>query len=203
MSGRLGSEIETDFSDVHEKKNRSPEMNYMHTIDGGNKDQDMGEFVIQNTIIVRIPILRVKKLTEDAILPTQGSPGAAGWDVCSTVDIKILGIDSILIWKHVISISTGLAFQIPPGYRVSVRPRSGLAFKHGITVINSPGTIDSDYRGELKIGLVKLTPGNYTVKKGDRVAQICLEKVEEFSLREVDNIDETERGEEGIGSTGK
>jgi dUTP pyrophosphatase len=99
-------------------------------------------------------------------------------------------------------VATGLALAIPPGFEIQVRPRSGLALKHGITVPNTPGTIDSDYRGELKVILINLGSAAFTVRRGDRVAQLVLAPVVQASWLEVDELDETARGAGGFGSTG-
>ena len=99
-------------------------------------------------------------------------------------------------------IGTGLYIALPEGFEAMIRPRSGMAFKHGITVINSPGTIDADYRGEIKIALVNLSQENFTIKNGDRVAQMVVNKYEQVSFNLTDSLDDTERGEGGYGHTG-
>jgi len=100
------------------------------------------------------------------------------------------------------AVATGLAVAIPPGYEIQVRPRSGLALKHGITVPNTPGTIDSDYRGELKVILINLGAEDFAIRRGDRIAQLVLSPVVRASWLKVDELDETQRGEGGFGSTG-
>jgi dUTP pyrophosphatase len=100
------------------------------------------------------------------------------------------------------AVATGLALAIPQGYEIQVRPRSGLALKHGITVPNTPGTIDSDYRGELKVILINLGPEPFAIARGDRVAQLVLAPVVQAAWAEVEQLDATERGEGGFGSTG-
>jgi dUTP pyrophosphatase len=100
-------------------------------------------------------------------------------------------------------ISTGLFIALPAGYEAQIRPRSGLAFKHGITVLNSPGTIDADYRGELKVLLVNLSNETFEIKDGERIAQLVLAKHEQAQWKPVQNLDETNRGAGGFGSTGK
>ena len=99
-------------------------------------------------------------------------------------------------------IGTGLYIALPEGFEAMIRPRSGMAFKHGITVINSPGTIDADYRGEIKIALVNLSQENFTIKNGDRVAQMVVNKYEQVSFNLTDSLDDTERGVGGYGHTG-
>jgi dUTP pyrophosphatase len=99
-------------------------------------------------------------------------------------------------------VATGLAFAIPPGFEIQVRPRSGLALKHGISIPNSPGTIDSDYRGEVRVILINLGDAPFEVRRGDRIAQLVLAPVTRASWLPVDELDETARGEGGFGSTG-
>lgn len=140
-------------------------------------------------------ILRFKKLVPDAVIPKRGSAEAAGLDLVAVED-TIIGRNS-----HGF-VSTGLAIAIATGYEGQVRPRSGLAAKNGITVLNTPGTIDSDYRGELKVILFNTTEVPYTVQKGDRIAQLVIAPVILCDPVEVEEFDETERGENGFGSTG-
>ena len=99
-------------------------------------------------------------------------------------------------------VGTGIYMALPEGYEAMIRPRSGMAFKYGITVINSPGTIDADYRGEIKIALVNLSKGVFTIKNGDRVAQMVINKYEQIRFNLTDSLDETERGSGGYGHTG-
>lgn len=100
-------------------------------------------------------------------------------------------------------IPTGLAIQIPPGYEGQIRPRSGLALEHGVTVLNAPGTLDSDYRGEVGVLLINHGQDDFWIKHGDRIAQLVIAKVERIDVLEVTELDETERGAGGFGSTGK
>ena len=102
-----------------------------------------------------------------------------------------------------VMIPTGLRIALPKGYEAQVRPRSGLAAKHGITVLNSPGTIDADYRGEICVILVNLSKDDFTINPGERIAQMVIARHESIEWNEVDNLDSTERGEGGFGSTGK
>lgn len=128
-------------------------------------------------------------------LPGYATDGAAGMDVVSAEDVTIAPGA-----RH--AVATGLALAIPSGYEVQVRPRSGLALKHGITVPNTPGTIDSDYRGELKVILINLGAEAFAVRRGDRVAQLVLAPVTRAAWLTVEELDETARGEGGFGSTG-
>ena len=143
-----------------------------------------------------IPV-QVKRLPhgEGLPLPAYATAGAAGMDVVSAEDVAIAcGA------RH--AVATGLALAIPEGYEIQVRPRSGLALKHGITVPNTPGTIDSDYRGELKVILINLGDAPFAIARGDRVAQLVLTPVVQAAWVEVEELDATERGEGGFGSTG-
>lgn len=100
-------------------------------------------------------------------------------------------------------ISTGIYIQLPPGYEAQIRPRSGLAFKHGISIVNSPGTIDADYRGEIRVILVNLSDEEFVVNDGERICQMIISKHERIEWQEVDTLDESDRGEGGFGHTGK
>lgn len=128
-------------------------------------------------------------------LPRYATAGAAGMDVVSAEDATIAPGG-----RH--AVATGLAVAIPAGFEIQVRPRSGLALKHGISVPNAPGTIDSDYRGELKVILINLGREPFAIQRGDRVAQLVLAPVTRAGWVEVAELDETERGEGGFGSTG-
>ncbi len=128
-------------------------------------------------------------------LPAYATSGAAGMDVVSAEDVTLAPGA-----RH--AVATGLSMAIPQGYEIQVRPRSGLALKHGITVPNTPGTIDSDYRGELKVILINLGDEPFAIARGDRVAQLVLAPVVQAAWDEVAELDATERGEGGFGSTG-
>ncbi|MFM5924081.1 MAG: dUTP diphosphatase [Novosphingobium sp.] len=143
-----------------------------------------------------VPV-RVKRLAhgEGLDLPVYATAGAAGMDVVSAEDVTIAPGA-----RH--AVATGLSFAIPHGFEIQVRPRSGLALKHGITVPNTPGTIDSDYRGELKVILINHGDADFAIQRGDRVAQLVLAPVTRASWLIADELDETERGEGGFGSTG-
>ncbi len=128
-------------------------------------------------------------------LPAPASAGAAGLDIVAAETITLRPGS-----RH--AVPTGFAMAIPPGFEVQVRPRSGLALNHGITVLNAPGTIDSDYRGEVKILLVNLSDDAFTIKRGDRIAQLVPAAVAAAVCAEVAALDSTERGSGGFGSTG-
>ena len=141
--------------------------------------------------------VKVRRLPhgEGLDLPAYATAGAAGMDVVAAEDVTIAPGG-----RH--AVATGLSMAIPEGYEIQVRPRSGLAFKHGISVPNAPGTIDSDYRGELKVLLINHGDAEFAIARGDRVAQLVLAPVTRAAWQEVDDLDATERGEGGFGSTG-
>jgi len=139
--------------------------------------------------------IKIKKLHNNAIIPIYQSSGAAGFDLHA--------LDSMIIRAGQRAIvPTGLAFEIDFGFEVQVRPRSGLALKNGITVLNSPGTVDSDYRGEIKIILVNHGDKDFCVNVGDRIAQAVVCEVHRAEFEEVDEISQTVRGDGGFGSSG-
>jgi dUTP pyrophosphatase len=140
--------------------------------------------------------LKIKKLNSEAVIPAYQTKEAAGFDLHSIEDVVINPGERKLI-------GTGLAFEIEFGYEVQIRPRSGLAFKHGITVLNSPGTIDSDYRGEIKVLLINHSNSPFEIKKGERIAQAVVAPVIQAEIIEVEELSSTDRGEGGFGSTGK
>lgn len=132
----------------------------------------------------------------DLPLPSRGTPRAAGYDIRSAEDEVVLQPGEIRL------VSTGLVMELPEGMECQVRPRSGLALKHGITLPNSPGTIDPDYRGELRIIMQNLGTKAVTLIRGERIAQLIFARFEAPEVLEVDELSETERGEGGFGSTG-
>jgi len=133
----------------------------------------------------------------DLKLPTYESPGAAGMDVAAAIESDIM-----LEPGQRCAVPTGLAMAVPSGHEIQVRPRSGLALRHGVTVANAPGTIDSDYRGELMVLLINLGDETFTITRGMRVAQLVLAPVIQASIDIVESLDGTERGDGGFGSTG-
>ena len=134
---------------------------------------------------------------EGAVLPSYQSRGAAGADVSASLPSPL----TIAPGERAL-VPTGLFLEIPEGYEVQVRPRSGLAARHGITVLNAPGTIDSDYRGEVKVLLVNLGQESFTIAPGDRIAQLVAAKVERATFTETQALGVTERSDGGFGSTG-
>lgn len=144
---------------------------------------------------IKIKILDPKKF--DIELPAYMTKGSAGMDIRAFVKdtVTIKPMERKLI-------PTGFAIALPDGFEAQIRPRSGLAIKKGITVINSPGTIDSDYRGEIKIGLVNLSSEEYVIKNGERIAQMIISKFEHIKLIQADNLEDTSRNTGGFGHTG-
>lgn len=133
----------------------------------------------------------------DLPMPAYATELAAGMDIHAALDKSLT-----LAPGDIALIPCGFCLAIPPGYEVQVRPRSGLAIKHGITVINAPGTIDADYRGEIKVGLINLGKEAYTIRRGDRIAQMVLAPVVQARLQAVLTLNKTARGTGGFGHTG-
>jgi dUTP pyrophosphatase len=131
-------------------------------------------------------------------LPAYQTEMAAGLDLHANLDEPI-----ILKPLERILVPTGLSIEIPEGYEAQIRPRSGLAYKHGITVLNAPGTIDPDYRGEIKVLLINLSNENFKIENNERIAQLVIAKFEKVEWEPVEILGETQRGECGFGSTGK
>lgn len=139
--------------------------------------------------------LAIRRIDPAAQLPTYAHPGDAGMDVRSIETVTLRPGGRALV-------RTGLVFQLPPDAEAQVRPRSGLALRHGVTVLNAPGTIDAGYRGEVGVILVNLGAGPFTVEKGMKVAQVVVASVVRAEVVEVAETDTTERGADGFGSTG-
>lgn len=149
--------------------------------------------------LVAVEIRRLNPVADtDLPLPGYQSAGASGMDVAAAVTEPLeLEPGAIAL------VPTGLAVSLPPGHELQVRPRSGLAIRHGVTVVNAPGTIDADYRGEIRIGLINLGRHAYTIARGDRIAQLVLARVPRAELREVAELDNTARQDGGFGHTGR
>ena len=139
----------------------------------------------------------IKRLSKEVSLPKYETSGSSGMDLAAYIDSNI-NIDP----GQTAIIPTGLALSIPKGFEVQIRPRSGLAAKQKISVLNTPGTIDADYRGEIKVILINLGPEPFKVEKGLRIAQMVVCPIVQAQLKEVDDLSETERGKGGFGSTG-
>ncbi|HRI64947.1 MAG TPA: dUTP diphosphatase [Polyangium sp.] len=146
--------------------------------------------------VVRVPCKRVGNV--EVPLPAYQTTNAAGMDLCAAIEDEVV-IESLQRKL----IPTGLSVAIPVGFEGQVRPRSGLAWRHGVTVLNSPGTIDADYRGELKVLLVNLSDVPFRLTRGERIAQLVICPVERAELEMVAELDETDRGAGGYGSTGR
>jgi len=142
--------------------------------------------------------LKVKKLTEEATIPSYATSGSAAFDIASCEQVTILPGTTV-------KVRTGLSFEIPEGYELEIRPRSGLSYNSKIRLSNSPGTIDSDYRGEVHFILDNLMtkfPNPYTIMIGQRLGQGIIRKVDQVEFEEVTDLTETERGDKGFGSSG-
>ncbi len=139
--------------------------------------------------------IKIKKLNEDARIPFRQTEGSSGYDLYSNEDTIIKPNDIVLV-------STGISIEIPVGYEAQVRPRSGLAVKKGITVLNTPGTIDADYRGEVKVILINFGKKIVSLKKHERIAQLVFQKIETINFVLEENLTETKRGTNGFGSSG-
>lgn len=151
---------------------------------------------MQDTPTIAFRRLR-PELDSDIPLPRYMTPQAAGMDISAAVNAPLE-----LTPGQIALVPTGFAMALPPGYEAQIRPRSGLAVKHGIGIINSPGTIDSDYRGEVKIALINMGPRDYTLQRGERVAQMVIQAVCQARLKVVEQLDETDRNTGGFGHTG-
>jgi dUTP pyrophosphatase len=148
--------------------------------------------------MMRKPEIQIKKLHPDAAVPCYMTELAAGMDIQARVEEPV-----ILKPGERCLVPTGLAMAIPVGFEIQVRPRSGLALKHGIALVNSPGTIDADYRGEIRIIMINHGRENFTIHSGDRIAQLILAPVCQAELRVVGELPDTQRGAGGFGHTGQ
>lgn len=154
---------------------------------------------LQAYIFAHMSILQVNIVSKSKHpLPSYATQGASGMDLRASIDA-----DLVLKPMERILIPTGLFIELPQGFEAQVRPRSGLAIKQGITCLNTPGTIDADYRGEIKVILINLSNEDQVIKDGDRVAQMVIQKVEQVAWHAVDVLAETERSAGGFGHTGK
>jgi dUTP pyrophosphatase len=142
--------------------------------------------------------VRIMRVREDAQLPKYMSEGAAGMDLAASLDADV----TIAPGKRAL-VGSGVAIALPRGYEAQVRPRSGLAYKHGVTVLNAPGTVDEDYRGEIKVLLINHSDEPFVVKNGERIAQLVIASVERVAFDVQLSLDETVRGAGGYGHTGR
>jgi dUTP pyrophosphatase len=143
-----------------------------------------------------VPVLRLQH-AQGLPLPEYASPGSVGVDLRAAVDNTLVVDPGVRL-----QVPTGLVLEIPHGWEGQVRPRSGLAIRHGLTLLNTPGTIDSDYRGEIKVIVVNLGQKAYAIERGDRIAQLVFAPVSQVVFDEVDSLGSTDRGDGGFGSTG-
>ena len=151
-------------------------------------------------MIVKVPVLRLRPEAEDLPLPEHATEGSAGMDLRACIG----GPEPLIMAPDAReAVPTGLAIALPEGYEAQVRPRSGLALKHGVTVLNSPGTVDSDYRGEIRVILANLGSESFEIRPGDRIAQMVIARVERARLEAAEELPETDRGAGGFGSTGR
>ncbi len=139
--------------------------------------------------------IKIKKIIKEAKIPSYAHEGDAGMDLFSTDSIVLKPMERKLI-------PTGLSIALPLGFEAQIRPKSGLAVKHGLLVLNTPGTIDAGYRGEIKVILMNLSTEEYKIEKGSKIAQMIIAKVETAKITIVENLDNTSRGKGGFGSTG-
>ncbi len=147
--------------------------------------------------------LRVLRLDPRAVLPAYQSDAAAGLDLSACLPRGEFDSEAVtLAPRQILRVPCGIAVAIPPGFEGQVRPRSGLATKHGVTIPNAPGTVDADYRGEMFVALINLGPEPYVVKHGARIAQMVIAPVARAAVVEVPTLEETARGSGGFGSTG-
>jgi len=146
---------------------------------------------------IELKFKRLSSLFDDLELPHYATEGSAGMDIRAAVLDEI-----ILMHGKVYLIPTNLSVEIPAGYEIQVRPRSGLAAKHSIGILNSPGTIDSDYRGEIKIIMMNFGEENFIIKRGERVAQLVISKIYQANISEVKELNNSKRGKGGFGHTG-
>ena len=134
----------------------------------------------------------------DIAFPKYMTSGSAGMDICAAINKE-----QVIESGEIVLIPTGFSMALPENFEAQIRPRSGLAVKHGITIINAPGTIDSDYRGEIKVALINHGKQDYTIKRGDRIAQMIISKVFQGEIKVVNSLEQTDRDSGGFGHTGK
>jgi dUTP pyrophosphatase len=148
--------------------------------------------------IVRIPLKRLRSSPSPLPLPRYMTRDAAGMDLLADIDMPLT-----LAPGQRTAVPTGIAIALPFGYEAQIRPRSGLALRHGVTLLNSPGTIDADYRGEIQIIVINLGQEPFTIARGDRIAQMVVAPVSRGEWQETDDLDVTDRGSGGFGHTGR
>ena len=148
---------------------------------------------------ILINFLRLRPDSDSDIpLPQYMTPGASGMDICAAIDN-----DLVIAPGKIVLIPTGFAMEIPAGFEAQIRPRSGLAIKHGVGVINSPGTIDADYRGEIKVALINMGDTPFTLRRSERIAQMVIQKIYFAKFISVESLQQTNRDSGGFGHTGR
>ena len=151
-----------------------------------------------NMAVVNVKITRIREGFDDLELPSYQTSGSVGVDLRAAVETEV----TIQSGKYKL-VPSGIAIALPSGFEAQVRPRSGLAVKHGLTVLNAPGTIDSDYRGEIKIALINHSEKDFVIKRGERIAQLIIAPISRAVWHEVETLDQTDRGSGGFGHTGR
>ena len=141
--------------------------------------------------------VKLQRHAEDVVLPDYATSGAAGMDIAAHIDSEV----TLAPFARA-AIATGFSLQLPHGYEAQIRPRSGLALKYGVTIVNAPGTIDSDYRGEVAVILINLSQQDFTITSGMRIAQMVIAPVTNCQLEDASHLDISDRGSDGFGSTG-
>lgn len=201
------SEAEVDLRDVELRHSDEKLERVVRMVVESQKQEDWNPLTTATQKTVCIRKLGLFRMSPDAIFPTRGTKHSACWDVYSIEDVYLGGgnLAGINLVQSFQPIRTGWRLVIPEGYRIDVRARSGMAAKQGVTVLNAPGTIDHDYTGELMIILASVNDSTVRINKGDRIAQIALERVQEFTVAEVGEdelpVIDTDRAG-GLGSTG-
>ena len=190
-------ELKSLFEKLKEEAGYEPTENYSEIVDNIT-DEEWDEMEKQLYDSMQMKVVKVKKLNDDAVMPSYNYPSDSGFDLHSTESVEISSLGRVLV-------PTGLSFQFEMGYELQVRPKSGLALKMGLTVLNTPGTVDQGYSGEVKVIVFNSTLSPVKIEKGMKIAQgvICPVMNGKFiQLIETDNFDEQDRGDNGFGSTG-
>jgi dUTP pyrophosphatase len=190
-------ELKSLFEKLKEEAGYEPSENYSEIVDNIT-DEEWDEMEKQLYDSMQIKVVKVKKLNDDAVMPSYNYPSDSGFDLHSNESVEIPSLGRVLV-------PTGLSFQFEMGYELQVRPKSGLALKMGLTVLNTPGTVDQGYSGEVKVIVFNSTLSPVKIEKGMKIAQgvICPVMNGKFiQLIETDNFDEQDRGDNGFGSTG-
>ena len=194
VSPEVWAQVLEQFEKIKSESGIEPELDYIKQLEDmlGMSVEEMNR---ETEITLRTKRLGVELIHEDAKFPSYAYPSDSGFDLYSTIDYKLSAFGRALI-------PTGLFIQLPQNCEAQIRPRSGLAFKKGVTVLNSPGTIDADYRGEIGVLLVNLSSQDFLVEDGERVAQMVVAEFKQITWNESEELENTDRGAGGFGSTG-